>query len=239
MTAPEWAGRVRFGDTWAGYVGPAGDQNAHAHAAVQITLALEGSVTLSSDSGELKGRAIWLNALYRHRLTPTERTVGLLYIDASSGTGRWLRERFADAGWAHLPDALAGDLLASSEPREWVALLEAQSPAAAPLDPRLRQALTHVQRDIGPGAIAEAARAAGISEARLRTLARKSIGMPITQWRLWRKLERSALALAAGASLADAAHDGGFADQAHLNRTLRRMFGITPRVAGSTLNRGA
>ncbi len=55
MTAPEWAGRVRFGDTWAGYVGPAGDQNAHAHAAVQITLALEDSVTLASDSGELAG----------------------------------------------------------------------------------------------------------------------------------------------------------------------------------------
>jgi AraC-like DNA-binding protein len=41
----------------------------------------------------------------------------------------------------------------------------------------------------------------------------------------------------AGASLAEAAYAGGFADQAHYTRAMRKMFGITPKSASLILRR--
>jgi AraC-like DNA-binding protein len=57
----------------------------------------------------------------------------------------------------------------------------------------------------------------------------------LSQWLLWRKLEQAALAISTGASLAEAAHAGGFADQPHFSRTMRRMFGLTPGAAAIAL----
>ena len=45
---------------------------------------------------------------------------------------------------------------------------------------------------------------------------------------LWLRLQDAVRELAAGAPATDAAHAAGFADSAHLSRTFRRMFGITP-----------
>jgi AraC-like DNA-binding protein len=52
--------------------------------------------------------------------------------------------------------------------------------------------------------------------------------MPLTRWRVWTRLRRAADALQRGRSLADAAHEAGFADQAHLTRQMREMMGLTP-----------
>lgn len=63
---------------------------------------------------------------------------------------------------------------------------------------------------------------------RLRALARHDLGMPLTRWRVWTRLGRTAQAVQAGQSLADAAVTAGFADQAHLTRQMREMMGVTP-----------
>jgi AraC-like DNA-binding protein len=70
-------------------------------------------------------------------------------------------------------------------------------------------------------------------------LAAAQLDAPLTAWVAWRRLERAGKALARGASLADAAADAGFADQAHLTRVTRQIFGITPGTAGGILNRQA
>ena len=78
--------------------------------------------------------------------------------------------------------------------------------------------------------ISEVASQCHVSDSRLRALAREQIRLPISTWLLWRKLEKAFCEIAAGASLVDAAMRGGFADQAHLTRTMKRMLGITPKV---------
>ncbi len=55
-----------------------------------------------------------------------------------------------------------------------------------------------------------------------------SVGLPLRPYLLWLKLERAGAALARGAALAEAANAAGFADAAHMTRTFRRMFGVTP-----------
>lgn len=67
----------------------------------------------------------------------------------------------------------------------------------------------------------------GISPSRLRALANESIGVPLTQLRLWSRLARAIAGLPYGTT-ATAATAAGFADQAHFTRTARRFLGRTP-----------
>lgn len=52
--------------------------------------------------------------------------------------------------------------------------------------------------------------------------------VPYSVWRRWLRLQHALAAVQAGASLTAAAHAAGFADSAHLTRSCRAMFGITP-----------
>jgi AraC-like DNA-binding protein len=53
---------------------------------------------------------------------------------------------------------------------------------------------------------------------------------------IWRKLERAGHLLAQGSTIANAAHGGGFADQSHLARVMRRHFGITSKMISNLMN---
>jgi len=53
-------------------------------------------------------------------------------------------------------------------------------------------------------------------------------GLPFRRYVLWGKLSGAMAAFGRGATLSAAAHAAGFADSAHLTRTWRAMFGITP-----------
>lgn len=54
------------------------------------------------------------------------------------------------------------------------------------------------------------------------------VGMPPHAWHIQRRFQKSLELLSKGNSIADVAAETGFADQAHLTRTFKRMTGITP-----------
>ena len=53
-------------------------------------------------------------------------------------------------------------------------------------------------------------------------------GLPLRSYLKWVRLIESLRQLAAGGSLTEAAHLGGFSDSAHLSRTFRAMLGSSP-----------
>lgn len=96
------------------------------------------------------------------------------------------------------------------------------------LDARLNAALNLLVDTRANDAVAQAAQHVGLSPSRLRALAQAQLGVPLAPLVMWRKLERAGASIMTGAGLAEAALAGGFSDQAHFSRTMRRVFGITP-----------
>ncbi|WP_433432204.1 helix-turn-helix domain-containing protein [Nonomuraea sp. CA-141351] len=91
------------------------------------------------------------------------------------------------------------------------------------LDPRVARVL-HAD----PGTpLAAIAADVGLSASRLRTLVRASVGIPLVRLRQWARL-RTAVAGLSRTSAATAAADAGFADQAHLAPTARKLLCRTP-----------
>ncbi|WP_433137549.1 helix-turn-helix transcriptional regulator [Actinomadura nitritigenes] len=105
------------------------------------------------------------------------------------------------------------------------------------LDGRLLDAMRVLMDERIP--MAALAARVGLSPQRLRALARAELGMPLARWRIWRRLARAAEALREGRTLSGAALAGGFADQAHFTREMRRMMGLTPAEAVRALGRQA
>ncbi|MCV7382617.1 AraC family transcriptional regulator [Mycolicibacter longobardus] len=129
-----------------------------------------------------------------------------------------LRQRF-DAGIAAAPEL--GSL------REDDVAAACRRPSES-LDPRLVTALAMLADNSVP--MPSLAAAIGVSPQRLRALARRELGMPLTRWRVWSRLRRAVEALQSGKPLAEAAVAAGFADQAHFTRQMREMMGLTPTV---------
>jgi AraC-like DNA-binding protein len=69
---------------------------------------------------------------------------------------------------------------------------------------------------------------AGLSPSRFMHVFTRSVGVPLRPYVLWLRLQLACSELMNGATVTQAAHCAGFADAAHLTRTVRRMLGTTP-----------
>ncbi|MGW7364261.1 helix-turn-helix domain-containing protein [Streptomyces sp. NPDC054841] len=96
--------------------------------------------------------------------------------------------------------------------------------AGGEVDPRVAHA---VRACAGHDDLGDVAREVSLSPSRLRTLVREEVGIPLGTLRRWQRL-RTAVAALPYAAPAQAAALAGFADQAHLTRTARRLTGRTP-----------
>nr|WP_315457955.1 AraC family transcriptional regulator [uncultured Sphingorhabdus sp.] len=226
-----WEGELVFGPSWAIYRGQAADNTPHAHAAIQIVFGDNGDVAIASADGiEWTGPGFAIRPLVEHSLAPTGE-VALLYIEPQSPLAFYVADAIGDVDIASIDPAILA--FKPGQPGViWNKNLETLVPVnKAAIDERLLAALELLAKEPGSRSIGDTALACNLSESRLRTLARGQLGLPLSTWLIWRKLERATRTLHEGTTLSDAAAAGGFADQAHFARAMRRMFGITPRTA--------
>jgi AraC family transcriptional regulator of arabinose operon len=230
-----WQGEFAFGEAWLAFRGASADNRAHAHAAVQVVAAHE-PLTVTDGAGRAFTGSGWvIRSGVRHRLGPAQRLT-LLLADPQSRLATGLLDALPPDPIAALPRALQQALTANQPLPRLLDELQRQPPGAEPpLDPRLAAALELLTRETRGDAVAAASAHAGLSPSRLRALTQARFGIPFAKLLQWRKVRLACLALARGASLAEAAVDAGFADQAHLTRTMSRVMGLTPgraRAAG-------
>ncbi len=225
----EWSGTFRFEGSSAAFRGCVAENSSHSHASVQLILAHEGNVTVVSPNvGTVSGTLILVKPGAVHRLLETP-LVTMLFLEPHIAPARKL---FAMAGGDEVMSLSDADVPFGPHMSltECLMSLGAHAPD---VDRRVELALEYADRNPGPRAISRAAAHAGVSPGRLRALVLKQMGVPMTAWLSWRRLQRAGRAIAAGASLADAAIEAGFSDQAHFSRTTRRVFGMTPGTAGN------
>jgi AraC-like DNA-binding protein len=82
---------------------------------------------------------------------------------------------------------------------------------------------------------AELAKRLGLERTQALRLFKASTGTTFRQFKRWTGLQHAARLIVAGALVRSAAMDAGFADTAHLTRTFKQSFGLTPSqaIAGS------
>jgi AraC-like DNA-binding protein len=230
-----WAGEIRLGDGVALFRGLAGDQQAHNHHAIQLCAG--DSIHVATDQGTMAGAGVAIPADLRHRLAPTRRPVLLAYLDPDSRVGRLLGEALAGrprllgddverrlAAVQRQPGPLTATAIAAAA---WPTM-----PAGGERDATGTVARVHAAMAASPDNLSWAphdlARALGLTVDRLGRLFRAESGMQLRSWLKWQRLQ-AAIGLALnGEDLTRAAHGAGFADQAHLTRTMRATFGISP-----------
>ena len=219
----------------------------HAHHAIQVTLALSGTVRLRSAASPVSSPMLGAVVASDHPHTFDGRgaTVAMIFVEPESPLGRALHGLCREAGAAELDGARAAEasrlltacwagsqqraeLIAAAEAA--VQALAAQQPSErAPFDARIARAIDLIGAQLAqPLRIGTIARAVHLSPGRLRHLFVEQTGVTFRGYVLWQRMQLVLHAIEAGSTLTEAAHAAGFADSAHLTRTFRRMFGTAP-----------
>lgn len=218
---PQWSGGLVFEPGLFVFAGSIGSAYAHAHACVQVFDLTAGAVRVTDRHGgtrDVRTVAV-IPAGAVHAIEAKVGTRGRVsFIDPSTPTGRAATWAVAEAGD---PDR------ASTWTR--TALLSGDVPTEDPVHPALRRALVlGATCPDGPPDLETLASGVGLSASRLGHLFRDELGLSFPSWRRWIRLRLAFDHIRAGGTLTSAAHAAGFADSAHLTRTCRAMFGITP-----------
>jgi AraC family transcriptional regulator len=95
---------------------------------------------------------------------------------------------------------------------------------------RLKQVLAFIEEQLAEDlSLEQIAGVAGVSASHVKTLFRKSMGMPVHQYVIQRRVERAkALLTKDSLSMAEIAAATGFAHQSHMARHMRRVLGMPP-----------
>ncbi|WP_328996507.1 AraC family transcriptional regulator [Kribbella sp. NBC_01245] len=211
-----WVGQTRQTPGQLRFTGTLGSTGLHAHAAIQLLHIRTGHVVLRDAAGREQ-------AVTDAAAIPTGAAHEIVAVPGTTGTITYLD-----------PDSSQGAAYAaalSDDPASWTSVPPPQ-PSAVELNPALRRALQLAPQHLhGPLLLTELAQLAGISATRLGHLFTDELGLTYPTWRRWARLQHALAEVTAGASLTTAAHAAGFADSAHLTRSCRAMFGISPSQA--------
>ncbi|MEK6805774.1 MAG: helix-turn-helix domain-containing protein [Pseudomonadota bacterium] len=238
--AASWHGSARIGLGWGLFVGHAGDHRPHAHHAVQIVLSETPQRLWTPDQGWQLCHGAVIGPDVLHRLDQSSAPVTMLYLEPDSPDGRRAISNLASS-WRALTakeTASALAVLRASPGAPDVSRvvdrlsLGAMSERETLQGDALIESLIAALPQALPGRLGSASLAAraGLSASRLQHRFRAHTGLALRPYLRWRRLLTALDAVGRGRSLTDAAFEAGFADAAHFTRTLRRHFGITPRV---------
>ena len=232
-----WTGELAIVGAGVVFRGLVADNHPHRHATVQLTLGLDGPATISEASSgtevrATRGPALLVRPNVMHALQPGGRVL-LALLTPETRIAQALLQHHGAGGVVALAPEVAARIDTKGSLGQALSALQPPPTDVQPSDARVLQALTFLESCRGPRPIERAAAASGVSVSRLRALAWTQLEVPLARWLTLRQLQRAVVSLTRGASLAEAAFDAGFADQAHLTRSMRRAFGVTPATVAT------
>lgn len=96
--------------------------------------------------------------------------------------------------------------------------------------PQLRRVTEYIEEHLDQNlSLARLAGVAGVSASHLKTLFKRSTGLPVHEYVVQRRVERARTLLQRGGlSAGEVALEAGFSHQSHMARCMRRVLGVTP-----------
>jgi len=218
----------------------------HRHAALQLTLGLDGPFKLRPKGGDwVSSTAAILNGEAEHELDGQSGLQASLYVEPDSPLGRTLAAKLLNGqAWGPLPEAPltpwrrklralvkrpGGGPQAYALYRRVTELLAGVETVPAALDARVSKAL-EIFEGLEEKKISAAALAKQVflSESRLSHLFQEQLGLPIRRYLLWLKVLDACGRVNTDSNITEAAHHAGFTDAAHFTHTSRQLLGISP-----------
>ncbi|MEP1230538.1 MAG: AraC family transcriptional regulator [Litorimonas sp.] len=221
-----------FGNSYAIFF-PTSSQNVVSYnVAFQIVLGVNNDINVIDEhNNEHSGRVVLIKPLIKNRIK-CDGQLTHLYLSPRLSIALDLASFVGEANIHILQSAERLPFKATDSRDEIIIALDKLDKLSFErLDSRLLAVLEDLDQNLDNPSILDAAKRSGLSRSRVRTLAREQIGVPLSTWVMWRKLVKANKALSYGANLSDAALAGHFSDKAHFNRTMKRMFGVTPTQA--------
>jgi len=214
----------------------------HKHHSVQLVMALEGSLRIRSGPSLrwIECGAALVKADAAHEVDASGAQFLLAFVDPESDLGAALIESLSEditpinddrvASWRRqLGDPTS---LTSARVEPWVRKSLLSNRRTPRLHPKVARVLEVIREGLGSYqrlSLKRMAAIAGLSESRFMHIFTESVGVPLRPYILWLRVQRACGEMMRGATVTQAAHRSGFADAAHLSRTVRRMMGTTPR----------
>ena len=218
----------------------------HSHHAIQIVIAVEGTVGIRGQRGDWRmGSGVAVRPDIMHSYNANGAVGAMLFVDPESLEGVWLRsslrEEITVAPSSRLVSCTAELRRFLDQPLEsleigalikhCVQALSTGAPPSRRLDERITRVLSAIREaDDLRLSIEDAAAMVFLSPSRFAHLFKQQVGLPFRRYMLWRKLARAVLLIGRQGAIATAAHSADFADAAHLTRTFYQMFGMPPSV---------
>jgi AraC family transcriptional regulator len=219
---------------------------AHAHHAIQIVIALDGTAAICGSDGQYHdARGLVVRPDAEHSFDCNGALGVMLFVDPESSEGAWLSTSLRQ-DITIVPDTRLDSMVPElrtfaeqpDESPDIAALIrrciQGLRPGLAPvrrLDARVTTVIDAIRvSDDLRMSLEQAADKACLSSTRFAHLFKDQVGLPFSRYMLWRKLTRAMVAVASEGTIAAAAHAADFADAAHLTRTFYQMVGMAPSV---------
>jgi AraC-like DNA-binding protein len=230
-----------FDRGWSVFAGPLGRNAPHSHSTAVYLAGLYGKFRLRvAGSAWQSCRAAVVRAGTTYEFDIAGEPLGVLYLEPDTGRAESLMPLMWQA--EETAGALIGDgdvsyLRSLFEQRPGLDDLRlstddllgfASRRSRRAMDPRIERSLVMLQQPDADASLAQLAAAAQLSPSRFQHVFTAEVGVPFRRYRLWQRLRTAIKEASLGATLTDAAHAAGFADQAHFSRTFRSAFGAPP-----------
>jgi AraC-like DNA-binding protein len=228
------------------FAGPLGRNARHRHSTPVFLAGLYGKFSLRVGDGAWRiCRTAAIPAGLAYEFDMGGEPLAVLYAEASAGAHRISRfvRHAEDVAGARVGDdgevALLREMYEDRDSPSWIPralddLLGFAGRGEPPLDSRVSRVVETLHENYADvrrvGAVAESV---GLSPSRFQHVFSREIGVPFRRYRAWCRMRAAIGAVLSGSNLTAAAHEAGFADQAHFARDFRRTFGApaTPSLA--------
>ncbi len=225
------------------YLGPSTATSMHRNHAATWLIAESGTLRVTlGDGTQIENEIVFVPSETEFRTDMANTSIAALYWEPESASfmratyGRDTSHargfRCERAGAAELSRLYRPETTLDDADRLLAGVFNLKSFASeqVPLnDPRIAQALAFLRADpTAYESIDKLAQLVHLSASRFAHVFKEQVGVPVRRYVLWLKMRAALDAALAGQSLTASAITAGFADSAHLSRTVRSLLGVAP-----------